>query len=358
MSVYIKSAGLISAQPTYDATAFPSEIRKVVSDRLMCIEPEYRNLINPILLRRMPRILKMGLGASQLCINRSGILYPDGIIVGTGLGCLDNLEKFLVDMLDNNEHITSVLPFINSTHNAVAAQVSMLHKNQNYNTTYCHRGFSFESALLDAMMLIDEDRSKNVLVGGIDECTPDFMLLHSYLNDWKRPLNNLSLLSENTAGTIAGEGSAFFMLSGECGGGSRCVSVEGVQTFLTGESPECDEIESRIETFIHQMGITLNDVEGVMLGLNGDSRHDGNYYTLSEKLFADQTVMYFKHLCGEYYTSVAFALWLSSVILGGPDVPDVLKLRPGPDSIPGNILVYNQVNNTEHSLIYLKYGSL
>ena len=118
------------------------------------LNPIIKTLINPILLRRMPRILKMGLAAAQLCINRSGGINPDGIIVGTGLGCLDNLEKFLMEVIDNQEHITSVLPFINSTHNAVAAQISMLLKNQNYNVTYCHRGFSFESALLDAMMLI------------------------------------------------------------------------------------------------------------------------------------------------------------------------------------------------------------
>ena len=67
------------------------------------------------------------------------LLVPD-------LGCLDNLEKFLMEVINNNEHVTSVLPFINSTHNAVAAQISMLLKNHNYNVTYCHRGFSFESA--------------------------------------------------------------------------------------------------------------------------------------------------------------------------------------------------------------------
>ena len=103
------------------------------------------------------------------------------------LGCLHNLEQFLTEMLNNNEHITSVLPFINSTHNAVASQIAMMLKNHNYNMTYCHRGFSFESALQDALMHLEEKQAEHVLVGGIDECTDDFMHLYGYLDYWKPP---------------------------------------------------------------------------------------------------------------------------------------------------------------------------
>jgi len=358
MGMYILAGGLISPQYTHDSTGFPDRIMDVVSDRLACIEPDYRTLINPILLRRMPRILKMGLAAAQLCIKRSDCSHPDGIIVGTGLGCLDNLEKFLMDVLENNEHVTSVLPFINSTHNAVAAQISMLLKNQKYNTTYCHRGFSFETALLDAMMLIDEDPDKKILAGGIDECTPDFIHLHSYLNKWKKPLNNLSLITAKTPGTIAGEGSGFFMLSGKPAADPGCVYVKGVYTFLTEEFPAPDEIWYQIETFLQDHSIRVEDIEGIMLGMNGNIHADCVYNDLSENQFSGKTVMYYKHLCGEYYTSSAFALWIASVVLGNKPVPDVLKLRPARHSNLNNILIYNQVNTMEHSLIYLTYDRL
>lgn len=357
MGAYIQSAGLISPQHTHDATGFPSQIRSTVSDRLSCIEPEYKSLIRPILLRRMPRILKMGLAAAQLSISRAGGVNPDGIIVGTGLGCLENLEKFLLDVLDNNEHVTTVLPFINSTHNAVAAQISMLLKNQNYNTTYCHRSFSFETALLDAMLLVEEDRSKKLLVGGIDECTDDFILLHRYLNAWKEPLNNLNLISEKSSGTIAGEGSGFFILSGEPSG-TGAVSIEAVHTFLTGETAGTDEIRSHIEGFLADNSIHLNNIDGVMLGLNGDAENDLLYYELLQDCFSAQTPLYYKHLCGEYYTSGTFALWLASVIMGNHSIPDVIKLSAGSKSGLNTILIYNQVNRAEHSLIYLKYDSL
>lgn len=302
--------------------------------------------------------MKMGLASAQLCISRSGGLNPDGIIVGTGLGCLQNLERFLMDVLESNEHVTTVLPFINSTHNAVAAQISMLLKNQNYNTTYCHRSFSFETALLDALMIIEEDSSKQVLVGGIDECTPDFIHLHSYLNAWKKPLNNLDLLSHKTSGTIAGEGSGFFMVSGDRDEGRAAVSIEGVHTFLTSETSGTNEISAHINSFLNDHTISLKEIDAVVLGINGDLNNDSMYYNLAESYFSTQDKLYYKHLCGEYYTSGAFAVWLGSVILGNKTIPDIVKLHPFQRSLLKTILIYNQINNTEHTLICMKYDGL
>jgi 3-oxoacyl-(acyl-carrier-protein) synthase len=304
----------------------------------------------------MPRILKMGIAASQLCITRAGNVIPDGIIVGTGLGCLDNLEKFLMDVINNNEHVTSVLPFINSTHNAVAAQISLLLKNHNYNITYCHRGFSFESAIQDALMLIGEKQADNVLVGGIDKCTSDFLLLHSYLRAWKKPLNNLELLSARNPGTIAGEGSAFFMLSAQLESLENGVILEDVHTFFTPEGPDLKVIVTEISEFLKNLNLSLQDLQGVLLGINGDPVHDECFYALLKEYFHNQTALYYKHLCGEYYTSSAFALWLGSVILGKEQIPPPITLMKDKAGPLKNLLIYNQINNNEHSLIYLHYG--
>jgi 3-oxoacyl-[acyl-carrier-protein] synthase II len=357
MSAFIKASSVISPQHTHSAIGFPQELVEGFSNRLTCLEPDYREFINPLQLRRMPRILKMGLATAQGCINKAGGISPDGIIVGTGLGCLDNLEKFLMEMLNNNEHVTSVLPFINSTHNAVAAQVAMLLKNHSYNVTYCHRGFSFESALQDALMLLEENQAKNVLVGGIDECTNDFVLLHDYLGYWKAPVNNLKLLSQKSSGTIAGEGSAFFILSAETGNGDMGVAIEGVHTFITPPASGKGAIEKGIDLFLRSLSVEKQDIDGVMLGLNGDMGFDHTYYALMNGYFSEHTdFMVYKHLCGEYYTSSAFALWLGSVILEQQHIPDVIRLNKESHKSCKNLLIYNQLRNTEHSLIYLNYG--
>jgi 3-oxoacyl-(acyl-carrier-protein) synthase len=335
---------------------FPAHVETFMSNRLTCMEPDYRNIINPVLLRRMPRILKMGLAASQLCINRAGTIRPDAIIVGTGLGCLNNLEQFLTEMLNNREHITSVLPFIYSTHNAVASQVAMLLKNHNYNMTYCHRGFSFESALQDALMHIEEKQAENVLVGGIDECTSDFLHLYGYLGYWKPPVDSLGLLENKTPGTIAGEGSAFFMLSGRPEKVTDAV-LRGVCTFLTPADGPAGRIETEIESFLQENGLAKEQLDLVLFGLNGDFPFDEIYRQLMRSFFAGKTgCAVYKPLCGEYYTSSAFALWLASVIISRQTVPVPVRISPVSGNRIENILIYNHLRNVEHSLILLTAG--
>jgi len=358
MKAYITGSGIISPQETHSNSGFPYPIRDVVGNRLCCIEPDYHGLINPVQLRRMPRILKMGLASAKLCINRAGGVNPDAIIVGTGLGCLDNLEKFLTELLTSHEHITSVLPFINSTHNAVAAQVAMLIRNHGYNVTYCHRGFSFESALDDAMMHIEEKTARHILVGGIDESTADFMHLHAYLRYWKEPISNLALLTDKSYGTIAGEGSAFFMLSADPAG-SYPVAVEGLHTFFTPDGAGLPDIIPEIDRFLNSQGIAKHEIGLVLAGINGDADFDKIYYDLSRDYFtADTGIAYYKHLCGEYYTSTSFALWLGSAILDSQIIPSVVQLTPPGGKRLNKLLIYNHIRNREHTMILLSHGEI
>ena len=357
MKAYITASGIISPQHTYMADTFPEKINEVISNRLLCIEPEYRSMINPVQLRRMPRILKMGLAAAQLCVNRSGGIHPDGIIAGTGLGCLGNLEKFLKEVLETHEHVTSVLDFINSTHNAVASGIAMLLKNHSYNATYCHRAFSFESALQDAMMLIEENKAAHVLAGGIDECTDDFMQIYGYLNYLKKPLSNLQLLADKSTGTIAGEGSAFFMLSEKPADANHNVWIENIYTFYSPSQLQPERVEQEIDAFLLNIGIRKSSVEGVIFGLNGDMPGDELYYSLQNHYFSESTdFIYYKHLCGEYYTSSAFALWLGLTVLKYGGIPEIVRLKTR-ESVPlHNMLIYNHYKQTEHSLIFLRNG--
>jgi len=300
----------------------------------------------------------MGLASAQLCINRAGGINPDAIIVGTGLGCLENLEKFLIEVLTENEHITSVLPFINSTHNAVAAQVAMLLQNHGYNVTYCHRGFSFESALDDALMHLEEGSAQDILAGGIDECTDDFVKLHGYLNYWKEPISNLLLLEDRSPGTIAGEGSAFFMLSAEPAG-TFPVALNGVHTFFTPDGSGWQDVAPEIDRFLDAQGKDKQDISLLLAGLNGDAGFDTIYFDLMNQYFGEGTGLgYYKHLCGEYYTSTSFALWLASVILEKQHIPPMVEVSSPQETELRNILIYNHIRHHEHALILLSHGKV
>lgn len=391
MIAYIASYGVISPQLTFDAKGFPQNIITAVTNRMSCQEPDYRQHINPIQLRRMPRILKMGLASASICLDGAGA-DPDAIVVGTGLGCLESLEKFLLEVLEKNEQVTSVLPFINSTHNAVASQIAMMLKNNGYNFTYCHRAMSFESALQDALMLLEEGHANHVLAGGIDECTDHFMQLHDYLGKWKKPQINLDLFKEKTPGTLAGEGSAFFLLS-DAPVGDRPVCLRSVRTFFTsldssgnndgkiGEQTTGNpvenmdgktdgnpvgnpagtlagqiSIEDELDAFLSSNGMGKDEVDLVLMGISGDQQNDSVYHQMMRSYFdANSSFAAFKHLCGEYYTASAFALWLGTVILREQQVPALVRTGGCERNDINNILIYNHYRNTEHAFMLLSF---
>lgn len=154
------------------------------------------------LRRRMSRVVKSGVGAAMDALARfGGGERIDAVVTATGLGCLADSEKFLRNMIENDEQLLNPTPFIQSTFNTVGAQVALLCGNHSYNMTYSHRGRSFECALLDAVMLIGERTARNVLLGAFDEMTPT---LH-------RILERMGFLR----GMHGGECACFFVLSDE-----------------------------------------------------------------------------------------------------------------------------------------------
>ncbi len=354
MKAYIISSGVISPQQTHDKTGFPAQISEAVTNRLQCIEPDYRKMIEPIRLRRMPRILKMGIASAKICLDHAANKIPDAIIVGTGLGCLDDLEKFLMDILDTDEQVTSVLPFINSTHNAVASLIALVMKNFGYNYTYCHRSFSFESALQDALMHIAEKPETFVLAGGVDECTDDFIQLHNYLGYWKQPLRNLDLFEDNSHGTIAGEGSAFFLLSDRPFNQSNVV-LEGVHTFFMHEGiADPKKVCAELEHFLKEHDTDKSEIDVVVMGLTGDCHYDAVYHQIRQRYFKGSVCFTaFKHLCGEFYTASAFAFWLGATMISDQKIPDVIMMDTCETKKINKVLIYNHFRNTEHALMLL-----
>ncbi len=151
------------------------------------------------LRRRMSRIVKMGVSVGMECVRHVGAEQIDAIITATGFGCLDDSEKFLRTLIENDESLLNPTPFIQSTFNTVGGQIGLLLKNHGYNMTYTHRGRSFESALLDAILLIQSGETHCVLLGGFDNNTPSQLKIMERMGLWRH--------------ATAGEGAYFFVLS-------------------------------------------------------------------------------------------------------------------------------------------------
>jgi 3-oxoacyl-(acyl-carrier-protein) synthase len=347
MPLYITGTGNISPQKTWDNSHFLDEVTGVETNYLRCQDPNYKEFIAGDMVRRMSRIIKMGVAAGKICLTDAGCTMPDAIITGTGLGCVEDTEKFLTNMIRNHEEFLTPTSFIQSTHNTVSAQIALLLKCHNYNFTYVHRGFSFESALLDSFIRINSGESGTVLLGGMDEMTPNTFTILQRLGQYKqKPVNNSELLKDHTRGAVAGEGSAFFLLSSKPGM-RNYAKIDALDTFY---KPEQDKIPAHISEFLERSGKHIEEIDLVLLGMNGDHANDRVYEDAGTILFQNKPRAWFKHLCGEYQTASAFGLWLAARILENGNVPDVVRLN-SITGRPGNILIYNHYRNLDHSLM-------
>lgn len=363
MTAFINGIGLISPQQTTNPDLFLPEILEYTADFLQAINPNYKEYINPITARRMSRLVKMGITSAKIALQDAHILpslpgdgpgvgaLVDAIITGTGLGSVEDTEQILTEM-NAGEQLMNPTPFIQSTYNTISSQIAITLNCNNYNSTYVHRSFSFESALQDALLQFEEGLVGSALVGGIDEITENHLLITRRPGHWKMiPVNNLKLLSYRTTGALAGEGAAYFLL-GDKSCPSTYAKLKDVKTIYKLKTHS--DLENAVMTFLSSNNLNIGQLDAVILGYNGDVEFDTIYDRLGSEIFNQTPQLWYKHLCGEYYTSTGFALWLASNILKNRHIPPSVILNSIPANKLENILIYNQYRNTNHSLLLLE----
>lgn len=347
--MYITGIGNISPQPVFANDTFLEDIRSFDGNRLSCTEPDYKNFINPVQIRRMGRIVKMGISSAKMALADADVSVPDAIIVGSGLGCLEDTEKFLATIHESNEQMAAPTAFISSTHNSVAGAIALQLKCFGYNYTYVHKGFSFVSCLYDAALQIKLSGASHVLVGGIDEMTDQKYTNLALINGWNLGTpNTLDVYNNLGEGRLAGEGSAFFVLSSNKTANTYA-RIEGFRQFYS-EAEE--DVSAAFAAFLEEHG--LRGERFVLLeGKSGDTQED-RFYPGIEKLAGEKNVhCTFKHLCGSYDTSDAFALSVAAHILRSEKISDVLNPSFQTENIPQTVVVYDHVNMGEHVFMIL-----
>ncbi|MEP7255738.1 MAG: beta-ketoacyl synthase chain length factor [Ferruginibacter sp.] len=346
--MYIKATGNISPQKTFGHQPLVDAPVTYTGNRLACVEPDYKEFIDPKQIRRMSRIIRMGVAAAMECLQEAGVKVPDAIVTGTAYGCLEDTNSFLSKMIEFNEELLTPTSFIQSTHNTIGAQIGLMLQCNNYNNAFVHRGFSFESALLDGMLLLKEKEAATVLVGAIDEITNTSHTILNRLGLYKQgPVSNLDIYKTKTKGTIAGEGAAFFLLAAEPST-TDYAKLEGLKTFYKPEGVK--EVEKNILSFLSDQSISMNDIDLIVTGKNGDAGTDKIYGQLEQTIFVGKQTVNYKYLCGEYPTASAFALWLAANIIKAGKVPAVLEYSGSAENKIKRVLIYNNHLGIHHSL--------
>ncbi len=338
MKAYIKSTSAICAQQTFDKSEYLVEHIAPEGQFLKAAEPPYRGIIDPKQIRRMSRIIKMSVATSNQALTEADVQVPEAIIVGTGLGCIEDTIKFLKDIIESEEGILSPTAFIQSTHNTIAGQIALLLQCPNYNFTYANRGHSFENSVIDACIQLSEGKD-NILVGAAEEMNQQaFEIMYNmgctgdlYKND----------------GPALGEGASFFVLTNEQKEGRPYLQDIIVSNHITTE-----ELEKSLNSFLVKNKVDASDIDLLLMGCE-ESEKDG-FYKKAASLFSDNTPQIdFKKICGEHFTASGFAMHLGTMLLQNQTLLSKSYLTPQLKKPIKNILIYNHYKATNHTFMLL-----
>lgn len=349
-AVYINSASCISVQDTLNENILQNLTPENTSNIIKAIEPNYKEFIPPAMIRRMSKTVKMSSVASHYALKEAGIEQPDAIIVGTGMGCSQDSEKFLKNVIDNHEEFLTPTFFIQSTHNTVAGQIALGLQCHAYNFTYVNTSSSLEFSLLDAQLQINDGEAENVLVGSTDEQTDRTMELYCLNNTIKKETElPANYLRSTTNGVIWGEGASFFVV----GKNKTENSYAKLKNISISNKVELSKVQDFIQNFLTQNKLSAHDIDAVILGFSGDADSDV-YYTKAMNLFPDSSLLYYKHLSGEFNTASGFSTFMACHILKKQQIPEIMMINAKKKESVKNVLLYNHLTGNDHSLVLLE----
>jgi 3-oxoacyl-(acyl-carrier-protein) synthase len=338
--IYILSAKQISIQPPLSDEWTDSPVLHDGQPYVRSTEPDYRQYFTPNETRRYGKILKRALLVSREAMTASGVATPDAIITGTGLGCIENTEIFLETMLRDGEELLKPTHFMQSTHNTISSLIAIDVCCHGYNSTHSHRGVSFENALLDGFLQLQDGRIHTALTGAHDELTPHLYTL----------FRRTGYLAPGNAAP-GGETAVALMLGAARTEHALC-RLRGVTVCYC---PDREALPQMLRHFLQDAACSADDIDAVMTGLNGRPENDRVYADICPALFPGKPLLRYRHLFGESFTAPAFGAYAAATCLAQGRIPGCLAAdaETPPPARAENILLYNHFENKNHSFILL-----
>ena len=211
-------------------------------------------------------------------------------------------------MLDNNEAFSNPSAFINSTHNTLAGNLAILLGVKGQNFTFVHTENSFENALIDASIGLEEGSFNNLLVGGVDEKTEILETVCSVKN--------------------IGEGASFIFVSKD--NDNNLAKISGIKV----DNSNLD-FDVFINSFLDEMEISIDSIDLV----------------LSSNIEFEKPTIVYHEISGDYPTASAFACTLAVKILSTQNIPKFSSIQL--DNI-NNILIYSSYLSGSKSLLLMR----
>jgi 3-oxoacyl-(acyl-carrier-protein) synthase len=337
--IYILAARQISVQSPLTDDWLDNPLSYSIQD-VRAIDPDYKQYFAPNVARRLDKILKRALLTSRQVMEATGIVHPDAIITGTGLGCIENTEVFLEAMVREGEEFLKPTHFMQSTHNTIGSLIAIDSHCYGYNSTYTHKGISFECALLDAFMQLRNGQAKTILAGAYDEMTSNYFTI----------LKRGGYLGHAVNG-FSGETAVSLMLATEKKENALC-RLQGIEIAYR---PTKEELQQSLHRLLQDSRCAWEDVDAVMIGLNGQETNDRVYAETVPLLFPSKKQLRYKHLFGESYTAPGLGIYAAATCLHRQRIPVHLFIEPGNEDgrAVKHLLFYNQFENKNHTFTLL-----
>ncbi len=343
---YIHQTYCISPQRTFPQVDLEI-LNHPVNKKLLAIEPLYDG-IPPGILRRMGKAIRMGVGAAMPILKNTNAL--NGIIIGTAKGGMEDCIKFLNQIVQYEEGLLAPGNFVQSTSNAIAAQLGLMCHNKKYNTTHVHRGLAFENAVIDTIMQLNEHPGNNYLLGGVDEISDFNYNIETLAGAYKEELiSNEHLYDRDSPGSIAGEGAAMFLVNDQ-----KENAIAKLKALQILHSEDDGLVKNNLKQFIAAHLPAGEEIDLLLSGENGDNRTLKFYMDCEGLMETNTAIVRFKHLSGDVPTAAAFGLWLACQVLQKNDLPLHMIKKPFTGPHCNNILLYNNYKGLQHSFMLIR----
>jgi len=273
-----------------------------------------RDFINPMKMRRMNMLSRLGVAAAKLALDDAG-LDPGrntGVAMGTAFGPVQTSVEYMQEYVEKGAALAPPQLFAESVANAPGSHIAIESDFRGFNVTITQRESSALAAAMYASSQIVKGSVDAALTGGVEEVTEMTFSV----------LDRLGALSPEIArpfdarrdGMVMGEGSAVLLLQARASKAYAFFSGFGMARDTTASISDWGDdhgaIAAAMRAAIDDAEIALGDVDAIYAGANGSVRGDAVEARAIESLFGERIppVVATKGVFGEYAAGGALQL--------------------------------------------------
>jgi 3-oxoacyl-[acyl-carrier-protein] synthase II len=290
ISVAVKSLGSIGPGSRVEREIKPPLPSERIAG-LSCGELPDLASLSPNQRRRLGRLIQMALIAARRSHQpESGKRLA--VAIGTGLGCLEDAEAFIENLIAKEEREPMPARFPNSVHNALASQVAIDQKATGLNSAPTVGEISFECGLWQVINQLAVGEADLGLAGAADE-----------LNDYTLSIGKRWGLWNDRI--LPGEGAMVASVARDDAAGERIGMIETVRLgrYRRPFDPE-------VEAAWISSAVDLKTIEVLLTGAHGSAALEPLYQQLVSEVQRRRGVGLrhetYKDQCGEFHSASAF----------------------------------------------------